>query len=124
MRRIKIHSGGVMATAVLEDNATADAIWAALPITGRSNRWGDEIYFDIPVHLPQANDARDVMAAGELGYWPPGTAFCIFWGPTPASRGDEIRAASPVNPFGRLEGDPSAFSSVASGAAIEIEREE
>ncbi len=123
MRRIRIQAGDVAATATLDDNATGDAIWAALPITGRGNRWGDEIYFDIPVRVPQASDARDVMVAGELGYWPPGTAFCIFWGPTPVSRGDEIRAASPVNPFGRLEGDPSAFGSVPSGAEIKIERE-
>ncbi|MGD2207265.1 MAG: cyclophilin-like fold protein [Anaerolineae bacterium] len=122
MQRIKITAGGVTATATLTDNATADAIWAALPLTGRGNRWGDEIYFSIPVHVELAADAREVMEAGELGYWPPGTAFCIFWGPTPASRGDEIRAASPVNPFGQLEGDPAAFHAVASGAEIKIER--
>jgi hypothetical protein len=62
------------------------------------------------------------MSAGELGYWPPGTAFCIFWGQTPASRGDEIRAASPVNPFGQLEGDAAAFDSVPDGREIKIER--
>jgi hypothetical protein len=124
MRRIKISAGGVAATATLTDNATADAIWAALPITARGNRWGDEIYFEIPVRLPQADDAREVLEAGELGYWPVGHAFCIFWGPTPASRGGEIRAYSPVNPFGRLEGDPLAFDPVASGAKATLEKEE
>ena len=92
MRIIRISAGEVSATAVLRDNATADAIWTALPITARGNRWGDEIYFEIPVHLPQADDARDVLDAGDLGYWPVGHAFCIFWGPTPASQGGEIRA--------------------------------
>jgi hypothetical protein len=121
MRRIRISAGGVSATAILHDNATADAIWAALPITGRGNLWGDEIYFGIPVRVSKAGDARDVMSAGELGYWPPGTAFCIFWGPTPASRGDEIRAASPVNPFGQLEGDVAAFDSVPDGVEVTIE---
>lgn len=110
--------------AALEDNPTADAIWAALPIAAQANRWGDEIYFEIAVQLPQADDARDVLEAGELGYWPVGHAFCIFWGPTPASRGSEIRAYSSVNVFGRLEGDPKAFDPVGSGAAIKIEREE
>ncbi len=124
MRRIRMTAGGVTATATLADNATADAIWSALPLAGRVNRWGDEIYFAIPVSLPQANDARQIMEAGELGYWPPGTAFCIFWGPTPASQGDEIRAYSPVNPFGRLEGDPTSLSSVADGMEIWIERAE
>jgi hypothetical protein len=121
MRRIKISAGAVSAAATLHDNATADAIWEALPITARGNRWGDEVYFEIPVRTPQADDARDVVEAGELGYWPVGHAFCIFWGPTPASRGDEIRAASPVNVFGRLEGDPLAFDPVPGGTEIEIQ---
>lgn len=123
MRIIRISAGDVSATAVLRDNATADAIWAALPITARGNRWGDEIYFEIPVRLPQADDARDVLDAGELGYWPVGHAFCIFWGPTPASQGSEIRAYSPVNVFGQLEGDPLTFDPVPGGVEIRIERE-
>ena len=123
MRIIRISTGGVTATAGLHDDATADAIWAQLPMTARGNRWGDEIYFEIAVHLPQADDARDVLEAGELGYWPMGNAFCIFWGPTPASQGDEIRAYSPVNVFGKLEGDPLAFESVAGGAELKIEQE-
>lgn len=124
MRIIRISTGDVTVTAALHDNATADAVWAALPITARGNRWGDEIYFEIPVRLPQADDARDVLDAGELGYWPVGHAFCIFWGPTPASQGGEIRAYSPVNVFGRLEGDPLAFDPVPGGAEIQIDREE
>lgn len=122
MRKILIRAAGVTATAELYDNATADAIWEALPITAPGNRWGDEIYFKIPVRLPQAGDARQVVEAGELGYWPVGHAFCIFWGPTPASHGDEIRAYSPVNVFGRLEGDPAIFDSVPGGAEIELDR--
>jgi hypothetical protein len=109
---------------VLYENATADAIWEGLPLTARGNRWGDEIYFEIPVRLSQANDACEVMDAGELGYWPVGHAFCIFWGPTPVSQGDEPRAYSPVNPFGRLEGDPGVFDSVAGGEKVRVERED
>lgn len=124
MGRIKISAGGITVTATLHDNATAEAIWAALPLTARGNRWGDEIYFEIPVQLAQASDARDVLKAGELAYWPAGRAFCIFWGPTPASRSGEIRAYSPVNVFGQLEGNPQAFDPVAGGTEIKIEREE
>lgn len=122
MRRIKISTENIVTTATLADNTTADAIWEALPITGWGNRWGAEIYFDIPVQVSLASDAREVIEAGELGYWPPGSAFCIFWGKTPASRGDEIRAASPVNILGQLEGNPQVFDPVSSGAEIKLER--
>lgn len=122
MRTIKITAGSANSTARLHENATADAIWEALPITGTVNRWGQEIYFEIPVRRPQASDAREVLEAGELGYWPVGHAFCIFWGPTPASRGREIRAYSPVNVFGQLDVDPQAFDAVAGGEEIRIER--
>lgn len=122
MRRITISAGEIVAKATLADNATADAIWEALPITGRANRWGAEIYFNIPVKVSLAPDARDVVEAGELGYWPPGSAFCIFWGQTPASRGDEIRAASPVNILGQVDGDSEVFDPIPSRTQIKIDR--
>ncbi|MBW2064408.1 MAG: hypothetical protein JRJ03_05685 [Deltaproteobacteria bacterium] len=122
MRKIKISAGSVSVTATLYDNPTADAIWENLPVEGAANTWGDEIYFGIPVSVEEAPDATDVVEMGELGYWPPGSAFCIFFGRTPASRGDEIRAASPVNRFGKVEGDPTVFKGVKSGTKVTIER--
>jgi hypothetical protein len=122
MRKIRIKCENLTATATLHDNATADTIWEALPITARGNRWGAEIYFAIPVRVSGADDARDVMEAGELAYWPPGSAFCIFWGRTPASQGDEIRAASEVNPLGKVEGDPAVFDSVPDGTEVVLQR--
>ncbi len=124
MRRIRIRSGRVEATAVLDESPTSQAIWDALPIEGRANTWGEEIYFAIPVSLELAKDARDVVEVGELGYWPPGRAFCIFFGRTPASRGDEVRAASPVNVFGRVEGNAKVFRKVRDGDPIFLERAE
>jgi hypothetical protein len=121
-RRIRIKAGGVEVTAELNETRTAEAIWEALPIKGRANRWGEEIYFSIPVSLEE-EDAREVVSAGDLGYWPPGTAFCLFWGPTPMSRGQEIRPASPVNVFGKIIGDASVLSQVASGTEITVDRE-
>ncbi len=118
-RRISISAGNTKVEAVLNATATADAIWAALPITGRANRWGDEIYFEIPVRLASEN-AKDVVEAGDLGYWPPGRAFCIFFGPTPVSRGNEIRPASPVNVFGRVEGEAKVLRSVRDGAEVVV----
>ncbi len=123
MHTIKITAGKVSATAVLDGSRTADAIWRALPLEARASTWGDEVYFAIPVDCePEA--PREVVDLGDLGYWPPGSAFCIFFGPTPASRGDEIRPASPVNVFGRIRGDPRAFKTVRSGATVRVERAE
>lgn len=124
MRQIKITAGPVEAIADLDDSPTADVIWEALPIKGQANTWGDEIYFDIPVFLDPSAGAREAVAVGELGYWPPGHAFCIFFGRTPASRGDEPRAASAVNVFGRVAGDATIFRQVANGESVFIERME
>jgi len=119
-RKIQIAAGKVIQTAVLNDSPTADAIWKALPIEGRANCWGDEIYFNIPVHIDEVEDARQEMEVGELGYWPVGTAFCIFFGPTPVSRGNEIRPASPITVFGKVIGDATAFRKVAAGTKITV----
>jgi uncharacterized protein len=124
VKRITIRTATVTARAVLNDSPTAEAIWSALPISARVQRWGQEIYFEIPVDLDPAEDAREVLEAGELAYWAAGHAFCIFWGPTPASRGAEIRAYGPVNPFGWLEDDRLAFDPVPSGSQIQVEQAE
>jgi len=120
MKKILITAGNVSVPAELKDTPTAQAIWDALPIEGSANTWGDEIYFEIPVNLPQESDARAEVDIGELGYWPVGSAFCIFFGPTPASTGDQPVAASPVNVFGRLSGDPTKFKEVPHGMKVII----
>ena len=121
-RKIRIKAGSIEAIAELNTTKTAEAIWQALPIKGSASRWGDEIYFSIPVSL-EAENAQEVVTIGDLGYWPPGTAFCIFFGPTPVSKGQEIRPASPVNVFGKIIGDASVFRQVASGTGITIGKE-
>jgi hypothetical protein len=118
---LRIVAGSVSVRATLDGSRTARAIWDALPIEAAAQTWGDEIYFKIPVALPE-DDAREVVALGDLGYWPPGQAFCIFFGPTPASRGDEIRPASAVNVFGRIDGDATAFKAVRAGTRVRLER--
>jgi len=115
-RAIRITAGEVSAEALLNDSRTAAAIWAALPLEAKGETWGDEIYFDIGL-TAASESPKDVVAMGELGYWPPGRAFCIFFGPTPLSRGDEIRPASPVNVVGRIVGDPKVFKRCARAAA-------
>jgi len=118
--KIKIKAGNIEVTAELNETRTAGAIWEALPIKGNANCWGDEIYFSIPVSLEE-EDAQELVGMGDLGYWPSGTAFCLFFGPTPMSRGQEIRPASPVNVLGRIIGDPTVLKQVASGAEITVE---
>ena len=119
--RITIAAGPVTLDAELNDTPTARKIWEALPIVGQANTWGDEIYFKISVEMEEAPDARADVEVGELGYWPRGSAFCIFFGPTPASAGDQPRAASPVNPVGRLLDDPAPLRDVPAGATVMIE---
>ena len=118
---IKITAGQVEVEGELNDGPTAKAVAEKLPIKGMGNRWGGEIYFSIPVTAELEEDSREVLEAGELGYWPSGKAFCIFFGPTPASKGDEIRAASEVNILGRIKGEVSELWEVPDGADVSVE---
>jgi hypothetical protein len=118
---IKITAGEVVIKAELNDSRTAKAIIKSLPISSEANRWGGEIYFSIPVWAAPEKDSREVVQAGELGYWPTGSAFCIFFGPTPVSNEDEIRAASAVNIIGEVVGSLEQLWNVPDGTAITIE---
>jgi hypothetical protein len=120
-RLIRITAGSVSVQAELNESETAKKIWEALPITGKANRWGDEIYFTIPVRC-EDEDPKEVVEVGDLGYWRPGSAFCIFFGKTPVSRGDEIRPASPVNVFGKVIGDATVLRKVKDNDDIKVER--
>ena len=120
-RLIRMTAGDVAADGRLDESKTATAIWDALPITARAQTWGDEIYFDIGLAIA-AESPKEVVALGDLGYWPPGSAFCIFFGRTPVSTGNEIRPASAVNVFGRVSGDSTVFKKVRAGAKVKLER--
>lgn len=120
--RIRITAGSVSLQGELSDSPTARAIAAALPIRGEVRTWGDEIYFPIPVDEKLDETAAEVVERGDLGYWPTGKAFCIFFGPTPASRGEEIRPASAVNLVGKAFGDVRALKAVQDGETVDIER--
>ena len=121
-RKIRITAGNLSTEAELSESETARALWEALPIKGAANVWGEEIYFQVPVDAPLEDSAREEMEVGEIAYWPPGSAFCIFFGRTPASVDDAPRAASPVNPLGRVAGDPKEFLSVRPGEEVLLER--
>lgn len=121
-KKIRIVINDLKVEAELNESKTARLIWEALPIVARTNLWGEEIYFAIPVKTGLEEGAREVVSSGELGYWPTGHAFCIFFGPTPASRGDEIRAASAVNIIGKVLSDPKVFLKAKDGVKITLEK--
>lgn len=118
---IRITAGDVQVQAELNDSECAKMIADALPIKADAGTWGEEIYFSIDVDC-SAEDMRAVVDLGDLGYWPPGSAFCMFFGMTPMSTATEIRPASPVIVVGRMTGDLEALKSVRSGAPVTIER--
>jgi hypothetical protein len=119
-KKIRILVSELKVEAELNESKTSQLIWEALPIEAKTNLWGEEIYFAIPVKTGLEQGAREVVSPGELGYWATGHAFCIFFGPTPASRGEEIRAASAVNVIGKVLSDPKVFLKVKDGAEITL----
>lgn len=121
-RRLRIRAGDVEVTADLRDTPTADTLWMLLPVSGRATRWGDEFYFRVEAMMADLeDDARDVLEAGEIGFWVQGQSIAIFFGPTPASREDEPRAVTPVNVLGKVRDDPRAFDRLADGVTFHLE---
>jgi hypothetical protein len=123
-RRLKIvtASAGTLYAEITGDNPiTADAVWSKLPIEGKANIWGDEIYFAIPVSA-EAENPKEIVDLADVAYWPPGKAICFFFGPTPASRDREIRAASPVNVFAKVENNVKLLKLVKPGEKVRVEK--
>jgi len=121
-KKIQIVSGTIRIAARLYDTPTAEAVYKTLPLKAQANTWGDEIYFPIPVEMLLEKEAKEVVEMGDIGYWPNGQAFCIFFGPTPVSIQDEIRPASAVNVFGKIGGDPVLLKQISAGSPITVEQ--
>ena len=112
-------TGPIEAELTDENPQTADAIIAALPLQGRVNRWGDEIFFTLPFEIAAENGRKEV-AVGEIAYWPDGDGFCVFFGRTPVSKSDAPMAYSPVNVFGKITGDPLLYLNAQTGDEIAV----
>ena len=119
--RIRITVGEVALEAELNDTATAAKIGEALPIRSSFNTWGDEIYFSIPVDAELDDSAREVVEVGDLAYWPPGSAFCIFFGLTPVSEPGRIMPASAVNVVGKVAGDATLLKQAMRAREVVLE---
>ena len=118
--KIKIVVGSIEAYATLSNTKTASAVVNSLPFDSVAHRWGEEIYFEVPLELELEN-GKEVLEIGDIAYWPPGKSICIFFGPTPSSRGNEIRAYSAVSVFGKVTGDAGVFRAVREGERIRVE---
>jgi hypothetical protein len=121
MLNIEIRIGGLALDARLNDSATAMKMAEHLPLEGEINIWGDEIYFSTPVYCGLEPDAKESVQVGDIGYWPPGQAFCLFFGQTPMSTSDKIIPASAVNIIGRITGDPQKLKQVMNEKKIIIQ---
>lgn len=119
--RIKITVGSVSVEAELNETSTAKKVADVLPIRSSFNTWGEEFYFSIPVEAELDESAREEVEEGDLGYWPPGRAFCIFFGQTPMSKADKIIPASAVNIIGKVKGDARKFKDVMGEREILVE---
>ncbi len=122
--KITFESTGIELIGELYDTPTAKKVWEVLPQSASVNTWGEEIYFDIPVTQKLEPTARAKVEVGEIGYWNVGKSLCIFWGRTPASSGEKPIAASPVNIFGKIVGDPKVLKEVSDGDEVRVEQME
>jgi hypothetical protein len=120
-RTLRLVAGPATLTLDLRDTPTADAVYDAAPFTSQANTWGDEVYFDAPVEVRLERDARDLVEPGEIAFWVEGSSIAIGFGPTPISRGNEIRLAARTNIWARAREDVHVLAAVKDGDPIRVE---
>ncbi len=127
MRRgtmIVLDFGGLALRAELRGTPTARALAELLPIEAKVSTWGRELFFPARAEVELEADAREVVSAGELAFWPEGGYIAIGFGTTPASQGDEIRLAAPVNVFADTADDVTRLETVGMGAPVRMYRQD
>jgi hypothetical protein len=122
MHKILIQFKQLAFQAQLNNSPTSEALWEQLPLESQVNTWGEEIYFEIPFDMTQEPDAQEILEIGDLGYWPVGQAFCIFFGPTPVSTDERPRAYSPVNVLGKILAGCERLKSIQNQEKARLER--
>ena len=121
--RIKITIGKLVVFATLNESKTAKFIWDNLPLEAKGELWGDEIYSYISPKMGlEKAFAKTVVQVGDVAYWPEGPCLCLFFGMTPASRDGQIKPASAVNVFGKVEGDPLVLRQAKEGDVLKVEK--
>ena len=121
MKKVLITCGRLSFNAELFDTKTVQLIINETPLTGKANIWGDEIYFPVSFTAALEKDAPEEVEVGTLAYWPPGKAFCIFFGPTPVSTSSKPRGYSPVNIIGKIHGNLEDLRTISPGESIKVE---
>jgi hypothetical protein len=121
LKAITIRVGDVVIQAELNESGTAQLVWDVLPVEAKANTWGEEIYFRIPVNA-DLEAPKSVVNLGDIGYWPTGNAFCIFYGKTPASGDDDIVPASPVDIIGRVTSDVTVLTAISDPGRVRVEK--
>ena len=92
---------------------TAAKFYQILPIEAKAKLWGEEVYFEVPLELEDENPSP-IAKSGDISYWSPGSAFCVFFGRT--------QPYSPVNHLGKVIEGLDLFESALNGDRIVLSR--
>ncbi|MBR91540.1 MAG: hypothetical protein CL903_01910 [Dehalococcoidia bacterium] len=123
-KKINISAGEFLTTATLNNSSCSEKFYNSLPLEGSCQFWGDELFFSTSINMEEEDQSLEVVNIGDIAFWPPGSAFCIFWGPTPMSQGKEIRPASKVNLLGSIDCQLSKIKNISPGTKILLSKYE
>ena len=123
-KKINISAGEFLTTATLNNSSYSEKFYDSLPLEGSCQIWGDELFFSTSINMEEDDQSLEVVNFGDIAFWPPGSAFCIFWGPTPMSQGKEIRPASKVNLLGSIDSQLSKIKNISAGTKILLSKYE